>query len=397
MKHSKLRLFRYLAPDAKAMEAELDRMARSGWALRWLHCGLACFRRTPAPGPLLLRGAVPRQPRRGGGCRLSPPLRRRWLGAPRPVRRLPCFRLLSRRLPRPPPDRPRPGFRGQLEDGPPAGPVELSPSPLCAGLQPPPGPLHRRPPHPLVGGLPLPSPPAAPALSAAGPAVGHGQLSLAGRLPEALPWGRGVRRAASRPFPQGCTGAYALLHPRLPVAASVPASGLLAVSGAYQRLGLSGGPLPCGPLRRPERRRGGHRERLPAVGGLPPAPSRPVPHLSCAYSRPHRLLSLPLGLAGRRGAGFSPGRGAERKRPAFSCCPHPSGADRAGLRPVLAVHRPGRLAVPPAGGRRRGRLRGGSRRFYRSGGPGHGPGPSGAGKKPRPCAGGPGRSGCPPR
>lgn len=46
MKHSKLRLFRYLAPDAKAMEAELDRMARLGWALRWLHCGLACFRRT---------------------------------------------------------------------------------------------------------------------------------------------------------------------------------------------------------------------------------------------------------------------------------------------------------------------------------------------------------------
>ena len=46
MKHSKLRLFRYLAPDAKAMEAELDRMARLCWALRWLHCGLACFRRT---------------------------------------------------------------------------------------------------------------------------------------------------------------------------------------------------------------------------------------------------------------------------------------------------------------------------------------------------------------
>ena len=36
----------YLAPDAKALEAELDRRAARGWALQWLLAGLACFRRT---------------------------------------------------------------------------------------------------------------------------------------------------------------------------------------------------------------------------------------------------------------------------------------------------------------------------------------------------------------
>lgn len=36
----------YLAPDAKALEAALNRRAAAGWALRWLFGGLACFRRT---------------------------------------------------------------------------------------------------------------------------------------------------------------------------------------------------------------------------------------------------------------------------------------------------------------------------------------------------------------
>ena len=36
----------YLAPDAKALEAALNRRAAAGWALRWLFGGLAFFRRT---------------------------------------------------------------------------------------------------------------------------------------------------------------------------------------------------------------------------------------------------------------------------------------------------------------------------------------------------------------
>lgn len=36
----------FLAPDAKALEAELNRRARSGWALVWLHLGVARFERT---------------------------------------------------------------------------------------------------------------------------------------------------------------------------------------------------------------------------------------------------------------------------------------------------------------------------------------------------------------
>ena len=36
----------YLAPDAKALEAELNRRAARGWALQWFLAGLACFRRT---------------------------------------------------------------------------------------------------------------------------------------------------------------------------------------------------------------------------------------------------------------------------------------------------------------------------------------------------------------
>lgn len=36
----------YLAPDAKALEADLSRRAEAGWALQWLIAGLACFRRT---------------------------------------------------------------------------------------------------------------------------------------------------------------------------------------------------------------------------------------------------------------------------------------------------------------------------------------------------------------
>lgn len=36
----------YLAPDAKALEAALNRRAAAGWALQWLFGGLAFFRRT---------------------------------------------------------------------------------------------------------------------------------------------------------------------------------------------------------------------------------------------------------------------------------------------------------------------------------------------------------------
>lgn len=36
----------YLAPDAKALEAALNRRAAAGWALRWMFGGLAFFRRT---------------------------------------------------------------------------------------------------------------------------------------------------------------------------------------------------------------------------------------------------------------------------------------------------------------------------------------------------------------
>lgn len=36
----------YLAPDAKALEADLNRRAAAGWALQWLFGGLAFFRRT---------------------------------------------------------------------------------------------------------------------------------------------------------------------------------------------------------------------------------------------------------------------------------------------------------------------------------------------------------------
>lgn len=55
----KIRWFPYQLADAKAMEAELNRLAAEGWELKWLRLDLACFHRS---GRRDLRYAVEPRP-----------------------------------------------------------------------------------------------------------------------------------------------------------------------------------------------------------------------------------------------------------------------------------------------------------------------------------------------